>query len=157
MVDFSNHDEAQRWFEGQPREVAVAMAARAALRVLPMIVSGQGDLPDARFYDALVLPCFRASAVSWAAIDPTAKEPELRLAAVAARADAIEKAGDLRVRAAAKRVISRAVDADEAAHRSIASAASAAAVKTDTVAGGANAAAAAASAAARAVPERVES
>jgi len=44
MVDFSNYEEARRWFAAQPREVSVAMAARAALRVLPLLGQTRGRM-----------------------------------------------------------------------------------------------------------------
>jgi len=38
MTDFSNHDERRAWLEKQSREICVAMANRAAMRVFPMAV-----------------------------------------------------------------------------------------------------------------------
>ena len=70
MVDFSNRDEAGRWLEEQPREVAVAIVAREALRVLSLIVNARpGDA--ATFGSAIALSCFRAAAMAWV----TAKYP----------------------------------------------------------------------------------
>ncbi len=72
MVDFSKRDEVKRWLDKikparRRREVAVALAARAALRVLPLV--GRELARDKRNRDGilstLVLPCLRAVASSW--------------------------------------------------------------------------------------------
>jgi hypothetical protein len=74
MVDFSDREEIQRWLERiepaeRRREVAVALAARAALRVLPLLdrVFQRSSRRQATIYSDLVLPCFRAAALPWAA------------------------------------------------------------------------------------------
>jgi hypothetical protein len=83
MVDFSNHAEAGRWIEEQPREVAVAIVARAALRVLPLIVNARpGDA--AKFSSAIALSCFRAAAMAWVTAKYPAHDNKLRDAAAAA-------------------------------------------------------------------------
>lgn len=65
MVDFGNSADARSWFQAQPREVAVVMAARAALRILPI---GPGHrLYMAQSRAAVVLPYFRAAATAWVA------------------------------------------------------------------------------------------
>ena len=77
MVDFSDEDEARRWFQAQPRQVAVAMAARVALRALPMLVEGGlSGTETARYRSGAVLPCFHAAITSWLA----AKFPAHRIA-----------------------------------------------------------------------------
>jgi hypothetical protein len=61
--DFSEEGAFLDWLKKQPKDVAVVIAVRAALRVLPLIVGrGQGLL---FFYD-MALPTFRAAGVAWA-------------------------------------------------------------------------------------------
>jgi hypothetical protein len=61
-VDFSGYASSRRWFEKQPREVAVTMAVRAALRVLPLLAAARDEPRFAR----LTMSVFRCAAVSWA-------------------------------------------------------------------------------------------
>jgi len=68
--------------DGQPRAVLIAFAARAALRVLPFVQWGKRK----GYMRGLVLPVFRATAVSWAAAKYHAHETELAAIATAARA-----------------------------------------------------------------------
>ena len=99
MVDFSDREEVKRWLDEivpaqRRREVAVALAARAALRVLPLL--GRELTHRARQRDeilsAVALPCLRATALSWAAGKYPTHGPEVSAvadaAAVAARAAA---------------------------------------------------------------------
>ena len=65
MVDFGNTADVQRWLQAQPHEVAVVMAARAALRVLP--IGPEGGHYTARSRASVVLQCFRAAATAWVA------------------------------------------------------------------------------------------
>jgi hypothetical protein len=60
-VDFSDHDQARAWFGGQSRDLCIALAARAALRVLPLIWRAQ---TVEGFPARVVLPVFRACFVA---------------------------------------------------------------------------------------------
>lgn len=95
-VDFSDLKATRRWFEQQPYEVAVAMAARAALRVLPLIATGRAVEPRARFFNTVALPCFRAAAATWAiARFPTERDKLLTSVGIAAN-DAYAAATNVR-------------------------------------------------------------
>jgi hypothetical protein len=85
LVHFKNRKELETWLQKQPRAVSVALAARAALRALPVM---QKALLRGDYRSGLVLPVFRATAVSWAAAKYPAHEKELASAAHAAAGDA---------------------------------------------------------------------
>ena len=105
MVNFSDHMAIKHWIdrielaEGR-REVAVALAARAALRVAPLL---SGELMhDKRnrgeILSTLILPTLRAAALSWVAGKYPAHGNELHGAAYAASvaaADAADRADDI--------------------------------------------------------------
>ncbi|MGO9771291.1 MAG: hypothetical protein ACLPSW_17410 [Roseiarcus sp.] len=108
MVDFRDREEVKRWLDAiepaeRRRDVAVALAARAALRVLPLLgrelTEGKRKRGDILSY--LVLPCLRATALPWTASKYPAHANELRVEAiqatdaaiVAAAAAAVAKVG----------------------------------------------------------------
>jgi hypothetical protein len=82
-VSFSNIYTVGQRLEGQPHEVLLTIAARAALRALPRIAISRngGDLAS-----AIALPVFRCTAVAWAAAAYPARRAELAAHAAAAKA-----------------------------------------------------------------------
>ena len=91
MAEFSNRDEVKRWLDAiepaeRRREVAVALAARAALRVLPLLgreLRFRLLRPD-EILSARVLPCLRATGTAWVGARYPAHSNELRAYAAAA-------------------------------------------------------------------------
>jgi hypothetical protein len=103
MVDFRNGREGQLWFQDQPDEVCVTLAARAALRVLPLIVAGEDR--NLNFETVLALPCFRAAAASWAAAKYPQRRSEVYAAIAAAEKSGIHAYAASRAASAAARTI----------------------------------------------------
>ncbi|MCI0599839.1 MAG: hypothetical protein L0Y50_06130 [Beijerinckiaceae bacterium] len=62
LADFNDRAEFEAWLKIQPREVLVALAARAALRALPYVRAARND----GYVQSLVMPMFRAAAAQWA-------------------------------------------------------------------------------------------
>jgi hypothetical protein len=88
LVEIGYREELEHRLKNKPREVAIAFAARAALRVLPTIGTAlRGPAVEKSLRD-IALAVFRATAISWAAAKYPAHEMEFRSAARAARADA---------------------------------------------------------------------
>ncbi|MEM1048201.1 MAG: hypothetical protein AAGL24_18775 [Pseudomonadota bacterium] len=63
MAKDDDRQSLDEWLEGKPVHFGVAIASRAALRVLPLL--GFGDLPSDKFRNTILLPCFRATATAW--------------------------------------------------------------------------------------------
>ncbi len=85
MIDFSDREDVQRWLDTiepakRRREVAVALAARAALRVTPLLGREltRGKRSRATVLSDFVLPSLRATALAWAAAKYPAHGSELR-------------------------------------------------------------------------------
>jgi hypothetical protein len=94
MIDFSDREEVKRWLDAiepaeRRREVAVALAARAALRVVPLLIAEFDLHTDVRdvVLSEIILPIFRGMLVTWAAAKYPARREEFRAAATAAAAN----------------------------------------------------------------------
>jgi hypothetical protein len=88
LVNFGNSNELRSWLGTQPRHVGIALAARSALRVLPMIglpSAGALTLADAKIVQAH----FRALSVAWIAFGQYAGDRRLRITARAGLAAAV--------------------------------------------------------------------
>src|SRR5689334_13152328 len=85
-IDFSDRDATRRWFERQPRQAAIAMVVREALRFLPMTIRAKAA---ASFEARILLPVFRALVVGWVAAEFPASAERLRAAGLFATHDAL--------------------------------------------------------------------
>jgi len=72
----------EAWLRKRPREVSVAFAARAALRVLPSVWTARDEGFKGDFFTDIVLPVFRANAVAWV----TARYPDQEMPLLLANA-----------------------------------------------------------------------
>jgi hypothetical protein len=93
LTDFKNRPQLEAWLGKKPPDVAVVLAARAAMRVLPIVQGAKREgVPG-----VLVLPDFRATAFSWAAANYPAHKTEFAAAAAAAYATAVVAASTVAV------------------------------------------------------------
>jgi hypothetical protein len=114
VVDFSGWAAAHQLLRDQPNAVSVAIAARAALRALPLITTAQRAPETNAFLSRVVLPSFRAALVSWVAASYPARGTELQPFAKAA-ADALDDSRTWVSNIVASRVVGTAQEAAAAA------------------------------------------
>ena len=95
MVEFLKREDTENWLKDKPREVSVAIAARAALRVLPLLNSARNV---ENFETAILLPVFHGTAIpAFAGTWPKAGMGAARAAYAAYAADAAARAADAAV------------------------------------------------------------
>jgi hypothetical protein len=82
VAEFKSRRQMEAWLGGQPREAAVVLAARAALRALPLVITAK----HLDYTNTLVLPVFRATVISWATAEYPTRQTALGLAGAAATA-----------------------------------------------------------------------
>lgn len=139
-MEISTRRDVERWLADRSAEVGISIAARASLRVIPILAAAirpRVGLVSAVATD-IVLPTLRANAVSWAAATTPVHTSNLRKAAQSAAADAeraIAQAKNLdrtspdpirAAAAAARAVIVNSVNLNLEAARAVASAANSA-------------------------------
>jgi hypothetical protein len=104
MVDFSKKVDVERWLAGKSHDDAVVFAARAALRVAPLLVTALGLGPrgggPSRVSENLILPAFRALAAAWVVGQYPDRYADARASSQAA-AHAADAAADAYARGAA--------------------------------------------------------
>jgi hypothetical protein len=85
LANITDQKSFRAWLDDQPKSVAVLLASRSALRVLPLtadwIHAARTREQRAKRAEALLLPCFRAIAASWLAGTWPSHEAETRSAA----------------------------------------------------------------------------
>ncbi|TDI57404.1 MAG: hypothetical protein E2O93_04790, partial [Alphaproteobacteria bacterium] len=70
LPDVTDREQLEAWLKEQPPAFSIAIAARAALRILPVLVlefDAEEPHPPEEIAADLVLPVFRATAVAWVA------------------------------------------------------------------------------------------
>lgn len=137
MVNSDENYDMEHWLKGRPREFAIVIAARAALRAVPALATaihiGMIGRGRQSVGTAMVLPTFRSIAASWASVMFPSHKGEIRAAARAAAtaasgADAVAlvapaaRAAVRTARAAADAAASTNLGARTAVTRSIGSA-----------------------------------
>ena len=77
LTGINNREDLEAWLRTQPSVVAVAFAARAVLRVLPLLQEKKGAGGTTDFPREILLAVFRVVALSWTAAEYPARAPDL--------------------------------------------------------------------------------
>jgi hypothetical protein len=126
----------EAWLRKRPREVSVAFAARAALRVLPSVWTARDEGFKGDFFTDIGLPVFRANAVAWV----TARYPDQEMPLLLANAAGAASIAAVSAPSAASVVIAATSAATTAASATLTNAAAAAVRGADAAARAAHAA-----------------
>ena len=106
--DFRLHGELRRWLAEQPQEVAVVIAARAALRVLPLTTPALTEARSSLWMESRLLSC-------WGHILGCRRSPHIDPALRAAARAAADVASHAAVEVATRAIFTAAARAADAA------------------------------------------
>lgn len=82
MQNLENPTDVEIWLKDQSREVSIAVASRAAMRVFPLIVRATPSRGSSTWETGILLRTFRTMAVSWAAASYLNHDNDLRVYAL---------------------------------------------------------------------------
>jgi hypothetical protein len=116
VVELRQPEELRRWLDMQTREVLIAIGARAALRMVPLLA---GAINTESFESGIVAKVLLANSVSWVVAQFPELQRELRTDAAAARdaARSAAQAANLFARGGAAAAANSAAEAARAAAR----------------------------------------
>jgi len=75
VVEFSKREDVSGWLKDKPPDVSIVIAARAGLRVIPTLATSLG--PRGGGARTLILPTFRALAMTWLVVGYPSRRSEI--------------------------------------------------------------------------------